>query len=175
LLAIKADAATKEVFVWGLRIGFLTYSVGGAEADSPLYQALVSKTMGCIRSLISNCSSLSQTVVLRALQSKTFAAERDAKVAIMEQRALEVKRVLANPAYAEAWSVYPFNSGYFMCLCVKSVTADALRQHLLNQYGVGTIALGETDLRVAFSSLEFGQIEDLFAKLYQGWRDLAKA
>lgn len=175
LLAIKADAATKEVFVWGLRIGFLTYSVGGAEADSPLYQALVSKTMGCIRSLISNCSSLSQTVVTRALQSKTFVAERDAKVAVMEKRALEVKRVLANPAYAEAWTVYPFNSGYFMCLCVKGVTADALRQHLLNQYGVGTIALGETDLRVAFSSLEIGQIEDLFAKLYQGWRDLAKA
>ncbi len=175
LLAIKADAATKEVFVWGLRIGFLTFSVGGVAADSPLYQALVSKTMGCIRSLISNCSSLSQVVVTRALKNPAFAAERAAKVAVMEQRALEVKRVLANPQYAQAWTAYPFNSGYFMCLCIKGVTAEALRLHLLDAYGVGTIALGDTDLRVAFSSLEFGQIEDLFVRIYQGWQDLAKA
>jgi aspartate/methionine/tyrosine aminotransferase len=175
LLAIKADAATKEVFVWGLRIGFLTYSVGGAEADSPLYQALVSKTMGCIRSMISNCSSLSQTVVLRALRNPSFRAEHDAKVAVMEERAAEVKRVLADRAFAEAWDAYPFNSGYFMCLRLKKVGAEALRLHALDRYGIGTIALGETDLRIAFSCLETGQIEDLFRTLHQAWRDLANA
>lgn len=172
LLAVKADAATKEVFVWGLRIGFLTYSVGGAAADGPLYQALVSKTMGCIRSMISNCCSLSQTVVLRALRNPAFPAERAAKVAVMEQRALEVKRVLADGAFAEAWDVYPFNSGYFMCLKLKTVKAEDLRVHMLKTYGIGTIAIGDTDLRIAFSCIEVEQVADLFDLLLKGWQDL---
>ena len=174
LLAVKADAATKEVFVWGLRVGFLTFSVGGAPSDSPLYAALVAKTMGCIRSAISNCCRLSQTLVLRSLAGGTFYRERAEKVAVMERRALEVKRVLANPAFAEAWDVYPFNSGYFMCLRLKKVDAEALRLHLLDAYGIGTIAIDGTDLRVAFSCLEVEQIEDLFAKVHEAWRDLAK-
>ncbi|MBT3289554.1 MAG: aminotransferase class I/II-fold pyridoxal phosphate-dependent enzyme [Victivallales bacterium] len=175
LLAVKADAATKEVFVWGLRVGFLAYSVGGADSDSPLYQALISKTMGCIRSMISNCCRLSQTLVLGSVTSETFFAERAAKIALMESRALEAKRVLANAAFDEAWDAYPFNSGYFMCLRLKKIDAESLRVHLLDAYGIGTIAIGDTDLRVAFSCLEVEQIQDVYEKIHQAWCDLAKA
>jgi DNA-binding transcriptional MocR family regulator len=93
----------------------------------------------------------------------------------MRTRALKVKEVLADPKYAEAWTVYPFNSGYFMCIRVKHVNAEALRVHLLKQYGVGTIANNDTDLRIAFSCLEVEQIQDVFDLLLQGWSDLAKA
>ncbi len=172
LLAIKADAATKEVFVWGLRIGFLTYSVGGAAADSPLYQALVSKTMGCIRSMISNCSSLSQTVVLRALRNPAFPAERAAKVAVMEQRAFEVKRVLADGTFAEAWDVYPFNSGYFMCLRLRNHPAEEFCAHMLNEHGMEVIAANATDLRIAFSAEEKEDIPKVFDLLLQGAKEL---
>ena len=42
ILAIKIDGATKEEFVWGLRVGFITYGVkGGTKA---LYDALEQKT-----------------------------------------------------------------------------------------------------------------------------------
>jgi aspartate/methionine/tyrosine aminotransferase len=174
LLAVKADAATKEVFVWGLRVGFLTFSIGGEGDKTPIYDALVAKTMGCIRSMISNCCRLSQTVVLGALNSGTFYEQRAEKIALMESRALEVKRVLADAKYDEAWDAYPFNSGYFMCLRLKKVEAEALRVHLLDAYGIGTIAIGETDLRVAFSCLEVEQIPDVYEKIYEGWCDLAK-
>lgn len=173
LLAVKADAATKEVFVWGLRIGFLTFSVGGDGDPTPIYEALIAKTMGCIRSMISNCCRLSQTIVLGSLSSDTFYEERAEKVALMEARALEAKRVLANAKFDEAWDAYPFNSGYFMCLKLKKVDAEALRVHMLDAYGIGTIAIDATDLRVAFSCLEVEQIEDVYEKLYQGWCDLA--
>ncbi|MBT7301568.1 MAG: hypothetical protein HN849_18745, partial [Victivallales bacterium] len=147
----------------------------GADSDSPLYQALMAKTMGCIRSMISNCCRLSQTLVLGSLTSETFYAERAAKVALMGSRALEVKRVLANPAFDEAWDAYPFNSGYFMCLRLKKIDAESLRVHLLDAYGIGTIAIGDTDLRVAFSCLEVEQIQDVYEKIHQAWCDLAKA
>lgn len=173
LLAIKADAATKEVYVWGLRVGFLSLSVGGAEEGSVLYEALTAKIGGLIRSVVSNCSALSQFLIVQALQNPRFYDERAAKVALMQRRALKVKAVLANPRYADAWEPYPFNSGYFMCLCIKKVDAEVLRKHLLEKYGVGTISITPTDLRVAFSCLEEGDIQEVFDLIYQAWQDLA--
>jgi hypothetical protein len=66
------------------------------------------------------------------------------------------------PAYADCWDVYPFNSGYFMCLRLKGADADTVRVRLLDDHGVGTIALGKTDLRVAFSCLNEAQIPAVF-------------
>jgi aspartate/methionine/tyrosine aminotransferase len=173
LLAIKADAATKEVYVWGLRVGFLSLSVGGAAEGDALYEALTAKMGGLIRSVVSNCSALSQHLIAKSLQSLHFYEERAEKVALMRRRAARVKAVLANPRYAEAWEPYPFNSGYFMCLYIKRVDAERLRQRLLQHYGVGTISITPTDLRVAFSCLEEGDIQEVFDLIYQAWQDLA--
>lgn len=172
VLAIKGDAATKELFVWGLRVGFICFSVGGCTADSPLYLALEKKVAGLIRSVISNCSALSQQVALKALQSDAFSAERSARANVLKERALEVKRVLAGKKFDDAWQMYPFNSGYFMCLKLRHVTAEALRIHLLDKHAVGVIAAGERDLRVAFSCVEREQIADLFATIYQAAKEI---
>jgi hypothetical protein len=59
-----------------------------------------------------------------------------------------------------------------MCLRLKTVDAEALRVHLLDKYGVGLIALGPTDLRVAFSCLEEGDVRELFDIVLQGVKDL---
>jgi aspartate/methionine/tyrosine aminotransferase len=173
LLAVKADAATKEAYVWGLRIGFLTYSTAGADTGSPLYEALCKKTGGCIRGAISNTCRLSQTIVARALADPEFFRQRADKVKLMAARARKVKEVLANPEFSTAWEAYPFNSGYFMCLRLKQVNAEQLRTHMLRKYGVGTIAIGDHDLRIAFSCLEEEQIPELFALLFAGCCDLS--
>ena len=172
ILAFKADAATKEVYVWGLRVGFVTFSIGGVKADSPVFEAVNAKMGGLIRAVISNSSALSQHLVLNALKSPDFFAQRDAKASIMRGRALKVEEVLKNPAYSQAWEAYPFNSGYFMCLRINGVNANALRIHLLDKYGVGTIAVNDTDLRVAFSCIEENNIPELFSLIFQAWNDL---
>jgi aspartate/methionine/tyrosine aminotransferase len=172
ILAVKLDGATKENFVWGLRIGFITYG-GGFEGDAAaLYDALERKTAGCIRGTISNAAHLSQTILLSSMNSDRSAAEKKEKFAILMERAKRVKAVSMDAKYAQAWDVYPFNSGYFMCLRLKTVDAEALRVHLLDRYGVGLIALGVTNLRVAFSCLEAGDVEKLFDTIYQGVKDL---
>jgi aspartate/methionine/tyrosine aminotransferase len=172
LLAIKLDGATKENYVWGLRVGFVTYG-GVINGDAAaVYDALERKTAGGIRGNISNASHLSQSIVLRSMQSDAYRQEHAAKYELMKTRAEQVNAVLADPRYGDAWDVYPFNSGYFMCLRLKTVDAEALRVHLLDTYGVGLIALGERNLRVAFSCIEASEVQELFDLVYQGIKDL---
>jgi len=172
LLAIKLDGATKENFVWGLRVGFITYGAFLKGDSKKPYDALEKKTAGAVRGSISNASHLSQEIVLKSMQSEDYRTEKNEKFLIMKERAQEVKRVLSDSKYVEAWEAYPFNSGYFMCLNLKTVDAEPLRVHLLEKYGVGLIALGKTDLRVAFSCLEKEDIKELFDTVLQGIKDL---
>jgi aspartate/methionine/tyrosine aminotransferase len=171
LLSVKLDGGTKENFVWGLRVGFITYGITAPEPGA-VYDALERKTAGCIRGNISNASHLGQSIVLKSMQSELYPVEKQAKFDILKQRANTVKTVLADHKYQDAWDVYPFNSGYFMCIRLKTVNAEKLRLHLLDTYGVGLISIGEDKLRIAFSCLENDDIQTLFDILLQGVADL---
>ncbi len=173
ILAVKLDGATKELFVWGLRVGFVTYGTKVAEDPAVFYEALERKTAGCVRGMISNASHLSQSIVMKALKTPEMRQERLEKVAILKRRAEKVKAVARDPKYADAWTMYPFNSGYFMCLALKTAPAEALRVHLLDTYRVGVIATGPSDIRVAFSSVDEENIPDLFEFIYKAIKDLA--
>ena len=129
--------------------------------------------MGAIRGGISNSPHLSQTLVLKALESETFAREKQKKYEVLKARALKVKAVLQSGKYDDAWTYYPFNSGYFMCLKLRSVNAEKLRLHLLDRYGIGVIAVDDTDLRIAFSCIEEKDVQELFDLVYQGVKDLS--
>ena len=172
LLAVKLDGATKENFVWGLRVGFVTYGIKGKGDSGPVYDALAKKTAGCVRGSISNASHLSQSIVLKSMQSPDYEAEKQEKFDTLMRRALRVKAVLENEKYAEAFEAYPFNAGYFMCLKLKAVDAEPLRRHLLEKYGVGLVALGKRNLRVAFSCVDEENIEQLFDTVLKGALEL---
>jgi aspartate/methionine/tyrosine aminotransferase len=169
LLAIKVDGATKEEYVWGFRVGFITFA---APTESML-NALEQKTLGSIRATISSGPHPTQTFILHALKSPQFDEQKAQKFEIMKRRANRVKAILDGADYSHVWEYYPFNSGYFMCLKLKTVKAEVLRTHLLDHYGVGTIALGDTDLRIAFSCIEDEYLEDLFAIVYKGVQELS--
>jgi hypothetical protein len=59
-----------------------------------------------------------------------------------------------------------------MCLKLNGVSAEQVRKRLLDAYGVGTIALGETDLRVAFSCIEEEHLEELFDTIHRAVLDV---
>jgi len=159
ILAIKLDGASKEDFAWGLRVAFITYGIAeGAGA----YEALEKKTGGCIRGTISNTPNVSQQLVLKAKADPGYQAQKEEKFAILQRRAVKVREVLAEPRFAAAWEPYPFNSGYFMCLRLNDLNAEAYRVHLLNEYGVGVISTSDTDIRIAFSCVDEADIADLF-------------
>ncbi|GAB6927071.1 aminotransferase class I/II-fold pyridoxal phosphate-dependent enzyme [Paenibacillus sp. JCM 10914] len=171
ILPIKVDGATKEEFVWGFRVGFITF----ASDDPGVLSALEQKTLGIIRATISSGAHPSQTFVLEALKSADYQAQKEVKFEILKGRANKVKSLLDSGKYGDVWQYYPFNSGYFMCLKLRTVSAEALRSHLLHNYGVGTIALGEHDLRIAFSCIEESYLEEMFDLIYQGILDLQQS
>ncbi|MBB3113659.1 aspartate/methionine/tyrosine aminotransferase [Paenibacillus phyllosphaerae] len=171
VLAIKVDGATKEEYVWGFRVGFITF----ASKSDALLNALEQKTLGIIRATISSGAHPSQTFVLHALQSPEFEAQKQEKFDIMKARANRVKELLDSGRYGDVWGYYPFNSGYFMCLKLKGVHAETVRQRLLDEYGIGTIALGETDLRVAFSCIEEPNLEELYDSIYKAVQEVTVA
>ncbi|WP_028401848.1 aminotransferase class I/II-fold pyridoxal phosphate-dependent enzyme [Ectobacillus panaciterrae] len=168
VLPIKIDGATKEEYAWGFRVGFLTFGI----QDASVLEALEKKTMGSIRSTISCSPHLSQTIILDALLNPEFELQRGERNKVMEARAKRVKEILADGKYADAFEPYPFNSGYFVCLRIKHSDAETLRIHLLKQYGVGTISLAKTDLRIAFSCVELADLDQLFELIYRSCREL---
>jgi aspartate/methionine/tyrosine aminotransferase len=172
LLAVKVDGATKEEFVWGMRVGFITYGIQNGTAG--VYKAMEDKTAGVIRSVVSSVTHPGQTIVLKALQDPNFRRQQIEKIEILRKRAAVTGVECRKPEYADCWDVYPYNSGYFMCLRLKGADADTVRMKLLDEHGVGTIALGEANLRVAFSCLTEAQIPSVFSAIASAVRDLKR-
>ncbi|NLC55232.1 MAG: aminotransferase class I/II-fold pyridoxal phosphate-dependent enzyme [Armatimonadetes bacterium] len=172
IVTVKVDGPTKEEYVWGFRVGMLTFSARAANSDEALYGALERKVAGAIRSTISNGAQPSQSVLVKAMADAQFAAQRQQKREILEARAKKVQEILTNPAFADLWTPYPFNAGYFMCLRLKGLDAERYRKYLLDNYGVGVIADGPQDIRVAFSAVELEQLPELFSILATAAREL---
>lgn len=171
LLAVKIDGATKEDYVWGFRVGFLTYAIkGGTPA---LYAALEAKTGGAIRGNISNSSHPAQSLLLAAWSSPGYAAEKQRAFDLLKKRYDKVREILAaHPEYAGSFTPLPFNSGYFMCVRPLKADAEVLRKKLLADYSTGTVNFGGI-LRVAFSATPTDKLEKLFANLHAAAQELA--
>lgn len=171
ILAIKLDGATKESYAWGFRTGFITYGTKTSDPDK-LYKALEMKTQGMIRSTISSCNHHSQTILETILEDPEYWENLENNYQILKKRAFKIQQILQTKKFSEVWESYPFNSGYFMCLKLHSLDAEQLRLHLLDNYGIGTIVPGKHDLRIAFSCIEAGDLEELFELIYQAAKEL---
>lgn len=163
ILAVKVDGATKEDLTWGFRTGFLTFSAGGATPGQ--YDALVKKTAGAIRAAVSNSSRPAQSLMIRAIKSSTYEKEKQDAFDELKQRYLKVKELLATRSLPESVAVLPYNSGYFMAFELKNGGAEALREKLLHEKGIGTISIEDRYLRVAYAAIDLEDIEDLYDEI----------
>lgn len=171
VLAVKIDGATKEDYVWGLRVGFITYACQGITAES--CAALEAKTAGTIRGNISSAPHLSQSLVLKALEAENYEKEKQEKYSLLKEKYAEVKKVLEEGKFAEYFAALPFNSGYFMCVQLKEeLDGEIIRKKLLEQE-IGIIALGNI-LRIAYSSVAKKNLRELFERIGKVCREIKK-
>ncbi len=169
VLALKIDGATKEDYVWGFRVGFMTYGIKGG--DAALYSALESKTAGAIRGNISNAANISQSLLLVAFSSPEYAEQKQAKYNIMKKRYDAVKEALLNKKYKEYFTALPYNSGYFMCIkLAEGLDSEKIRKVLIEKYSIGTISLNGI-LRIAYSAVAAKDVNEMFEGIYSACID----
>lgn len=172
VLAVKLDGPTKEDYVWGFRVGFITYAIKGGNAE--LYEALENKTAGAVRGNISNISQLSQSLLYKVYSAPTYAESKKQKFEILKNRYQILRTELSNPDYTEYFTSLPFNSGYFMCIELKKgLVAEEIRKHLLENYSTGVIVLGNV-IRLAFSAVPQSKLPELVENIYKACVDLDK-
>ncbi len=172
VLAVKLDGPTKEDYVWGFRVGFMTYAIKGGTAE--LYEALENKTAGAVRGNISNISQLSQSLLYKVYTAPTYEESKKNKFEILKNRYQILRTELSKPNYAEYFSPLPFNSGYFMCIELKrGLVAEEIRKHLLEKYSTGVIVLGNV-IRLAFSAVPQSKLPELVENIYKACVDLDK-
>jgi len=164
VLAIKLDGPTKEDYVWGLRMGFLTF--GSKGLNQTHYDALVKKLMGAIRSSVSCSNTSAQHLMLKAMEDSRTPKEKAAFRDMLRRRYNLVKDFLKLNPNHPVLEPMPFNSGYFMSFRCKT-DAEAIRQELLQKHGIGVISLGKQCLRVAFSSIDEEKIPAVYGQIYK--------
>lgn len=143
LIAVKLDGATKELFYFGARVGFITFG-----ADGPGGDALAEKARGLMRSSVSSGVATTQTLVSLALASPQLEPQRRAVLDELRQR----YRVLERAVAEEGLRTWPFNSGFFALVPVSG-DAELLRRRLLREAGVGVVSFAEARaLRLSYGS-----------------------
>lgn len=170
LLAVKLDGPTKEDYVWGFRVGFISFGMKGASEAA--LKALESKAAGVVRGNISNAPSISQKILLAAYESGEYETQKKEKYETLKSRYEIIKQTFqSHPEYTETFDPMPFNSGYFMCIKPKGTDAETLRKHLLAHYQTGTIALAGL-LRLAFSAVPTKDLATLFEYVDKAIREI---
>jgi aspartate/methionine/tyrosine aminotransferase len=170
VLAVKLDGPTKEDYVWGFRVGFITYGIKNGTTE--LYEALENKTGGAIRGNISSISQLSQSLLQTIYSGNDYDSSKQKKYEVLKARFRILKDTLKKPQYSEYLEPLPFNSGYFMCLRLrKGIDPEQVRTQLLNKYSTGVIVLGDV-IRLAFSAVPQSKIPELVSNLYNACKDL---
>jgi aspartate/methionine/tyrosine aminotransferase len=155
VLPIKIDGATKELFFFGGRVGFLTFGVDGEAAA-----VLEDKAMGVLRATTSTTAAPSQALVLRALHDPELAVQREALLDRIRARYERLRDGLA----AAGVPTLPYNAAFFVLVKVSG-DAEAIRRALLAE-GVGVVAFPAAGaLRVSYASVALDDIDTLVAAL----------
>lgn len=143
LLPIRIDGATKELFFFGGRLGFITF---GAPPEAA--KVLEEKTRALLRFSVSSMAAPSQAMVMSALRERDLAKQQEAIRSVLRRR----YRTFKDAFEAADLSCWPFNSAFYALVKVGA-DAEAVRQRLLKQ-GIGVIAIPKHHaVRVSYSTV----------------------
>lgn len=155
VVPVKIDGATKELFFFGGRVGFLTFGLCGEAAA-----VLEDKAMGVLRSTTSTTAAPSQALVLQALHDPDLAVQRDEILQQIRERHDRLREGLA----AAGVETLPFNAAFFVLVRVGG-DPEAIRRALLAE-GVGVVSVPAAGaLRVSYASVALADIDTLVEAL----------
>ncbi|MBT6564475.1 MAG: aminotransferase class I/II-fold pyridoxal phosphate-dependent enzyme [Candidatus Scalindua sp.] len=160
ILPVKIDGISKEFFFWGGRIGCITFPLMDHwEKHEEIENELENKVGAIIRGTVSNSCRLVQGLMAKLLNEnrEQLLKERDHLIKVISERAHVLRKeleTLTDPVV----QADPFNAGLFALLNIQGMSASKFADHLLRQYGIGTVAFenkerGLNGIRITFGSV----------------------
>ncbi|MFX1391331.1 MAG: aminotransferase class I/II-fold pyridoxal phosphate-dependent enzyme [Promethearchaeota archaeon] len=179
VIPIKLDGITKELLLYGGRIGFMTFGLkpSWVEDDEELENLKVevnNKLEGVIRATVSNCNQFYQIVIQKLYNKKgikEWLLSREKVHSLLKTRYEKINAELAkinNPNI----SVDPNSGGFFLFLNLNpnKIKANEFGDYLLKEYKVGVIPIEKPDenvngIRIAYCSIDLKDIPEVIRRI----------
>ncbi|MFX1590690.1 MAG: aminotransferase class I/II-fold pyridoxal phosphate-dependent enzyme, partial [Promethearchaeota archaeon] len=185
VIPIKLDGITKELLIYGGRIGFLTLGIkpswiNNEEELEALKNELHNKFEGFNRATISNCNHFYQALTQKMFLEKgieQIIQSRDAVKNLLKKRYEYINselREINNPNI----SIDPNSGGFFLFVNLNpnQIKATDFADRLLKEYKVGIIPIERLDenvngIRIAYCSIDFSKIPELVKRINSALND----
>ncbi|MHA2131468.1 MAG: aminotransferase class I/II-fold pyridoxal phosphate-dependent enzyme, partial [Promethearchaeota archaeon] len=176
---IKLDGITKELLMYGGRIGFITYGlkpnwVKNEEELEAIKVELNNKLEGFNRATISNCNHFYQELALKLFKDKgvdRIISSREKVKELLKARYERINTELAKINNPDI-SIDPNSGGFFLFLNLnpKKMKATEFGDHLLRKYKVGVIPIEKlhenvNGIRIAYCSIDLNEIPELIKRI----------
>ena len=176
---------TKELLLYGARIGFITIGlkqkwVEDQDQLQDLKKEIDNKLSGLIRSTISNCNHFYQTLVLKLLKEQGIEKilEDRKKVKDLLKSRYDLINEQAATLEIPGVSIDPNSGGYFLFINIdpKIIKASVFADHLLKKYKVGIIPIEKLEdningIRIAYCSISIDQIPEFIQRIKLAFQD----
>ena len=171
LSPIKVDGATKELVLFGGRLGFLTFAL---RRESPEAAALENKVKCLLRATVGSPVAITQRLVVEALEVPGLADETARIRSTLQRRYLRLREAL-DEVDGDLLRPLPFNSGCFALLELqRGLDAEAVRRELLASYSTGVIAVGTQHVRIAYCSVREEAIPEVVNRLQSCLQEMSR-
>ena len=185
IIPIKLDGITKELLMYGGRIGFLTIGlkpnwVNNDEELEALKLEINNKLEGMNRSTLSNCNHFYQAITQKMFNEigmNKIIEARNKVIELLKIRYEKINLELANIDNPDV-SVDPNSGGFFLFVNLNPdrIKATEFADHLLKKYKVGVIPIEKpyeniNGIRIAYCSIDIGQIPELVNRINLALKD----
>lgn len=183
-LPVKLDGVSKELLWYGARVGAITLALPDEWSQkhdrAEIEIELENKFRGIMRNTVSNCSMPAQSAATKALANLDEVMEQRQKVIDELKARYDAMQAELAKLKSDILKPDPFQGGFFCFINLDpaaGLKADDVCDHLLKEYGVGTVPLVSGDIngiRIAFCSAEKEDIPELVQSLEKAVNDLKK-
>ena len=185
IIPIKLDGITKELLMYGGRIGFITIGIKpnwtkNDDESEILKKEIENKLEGMNRSTVSNCNHFYQVLTQKMFIEKgidQIITDRDKVKILLKERYEKINSELEkidNPNI----SIDPNSGGFFLFINLNrdKIKATEFADHLLKKYKVGVIPIEKVNeningIRIAHCSIDKDQIPELISRINSALKD----
>ena len=179
IIPIKLDGITKELLLYGGRIGFITIGVKphwvkNSQELTTLKAELDNKLSGLLRTTISNANHFYQSLILKLFDDigmDGLIQKREKVIHLLKERYEKINNEFRK-IKSEHISVDPNAGGFFIFVNLRAdkIGANQFADHLLKKYKVGVIPIEKPNdningIRIAYCSIDVRKIPEFVKRI----------